>query len=83
MVYTKGKLDLESQPCGLAHCCGSQRTEEGFPENEGISCGRRQLWGAEGRGIRSLQAGGYKCLSRVLNEEKFCVFEIRQGEAQQ
>lgn len=40
VVYTKGKLELESQPCGLAHCCGSQRTEEGYPENEGISCGR-------------------------------------------
>ena len=60
VVYIKGKLDLESQPCGLAHCGGSQRTEEGYPENEGTSCGRRQLWGAEGRGIRSLLAGGYQ-----------------------
>ena len=55
---TKGKLDLEFHPSGLAHCCGHQGTEEGYPENEGLSSGRREIWGAEGRGVRSFPPGG-------------------------
>lgn len=56
--YTKGKLDLEFHPSGLAHCCGNQGTEEGYPENQGLSSGRREIWGAEGRGVRSFPPGG-------------------------
>ena len=77
--YTKEKLDLEFHLSGFTHCCGNQGTEEGSPENEGLSCRRREIWGSEGKGIRSFPLEVIKHFNRSFEDGKMCILEIRQG----